>query len=290
MSQATEWSPGGPETLCADSIADRMLQALERDYLDTLQAGSKQSNNSPEEALKLPQGQSSVDYTRIGVSNEDAGASSAFATASASESIGADHPVQDTGKKEQQAELLLKKPCESREGEDSDSSSEHHAEFGYERLPSSEELPSPHSLSDEDAKSAQSFNTRKCRSRSTGSLECLPESSGHQGVDASGAAAGAQQAATRPPAESPRESESHGPPEEEPALRGEEQHQLTPPEKVEDSHREAFMDGEAPVAEQRPVLRGDMPLDEHSAAFITETMRGLSLQDPRRDVRAEPTA
>lgn len=292
MSQTTGWSPGGPGMQCADSIADRMLKALEMDYLDTLQADRKQPNISPEQALKLPQGQSSGGDISTEVFNEDAEASSALkeATAGASESTSADHPVQIPGKKKQRAELLLKHRCEPREKEDSDSNSEPDAEFAYERLPSSEELLSPHSVSDEDAESAQRSSTRSCSSRNTCSLERLPEPSGDQCVEASGTVVCASLAATDHPAGSPRDPESHALPEAEPIPEGEEHRKLTAPDEVEDPHRLASEGGDDPLAEQRPVLRGDMPLDEQSAAFISEIMRGLSLQNPRRDVQAEPTA
>lgn len=292
MSQTREWGIGQPAGLYGVSVADRMLQALESDYLYTLQAGERQRQSPAEEQPQLSQCRSTRDYEHSRVSPDD-GEPRCDLTNTSTEAIKyentalartyAEEGILQTG--------LLVTPGSDLAGQgELDSSAESVALFAYERL-SSTEGPPLYSLSDENSGCTQRCTPIRDGHREHGdSPEARNEASGNSDhtVEVSTGASSSREAAVvnssgvmaepQPPA--PAEAESLQPQEE--------RHLVVATGKGENRQWQTHSVPHAPGVEQRPAVRGDMPLDPQSVVFIIDVMRGLSVRDPRGEAGPKP--
>ncbi|KAL8428347.1 hypothetical protein Efla_007488 [Eimeria flavescens] len=284
MTETKEESPppsGGPGVL---SAADRLLQALEQDYLFTLQAGRRrEAAAQPEETHGGPGGEPS------GKSEADCKSEEEM-TEVTQPSLEAEAPACSLAGKETEEALGGRTYSEAAEQEDSASSwdeAEAEAEFAYQRLPSTEALHSPQSFCDDAADEAD--NDSAAAEQLAGHLADGEADSGPEGVLTGGLPAGEDDTSAfrakpkrasppfSPSSSSLKEEEVEGEREEEDEAKagepeaaeesGEERRQRTP------SHTAA-----AAAGRPRPLLLGERPLEPQSAAFISELAVGRRRQ------------
>ncbi|KAL8273148.1 hypothetical protein Esti_002906 [Eimeria stiedai] len=274
-----------------DTIADRLLEALRSDYLNTLRAEGRIQQN-PEEVFSS--------FSQLSQQMEGSGDSLERKHAAAKQSntimkdcakpAAEEDSATSVGEEEEASRGGLPRDMCGREAEDNDAEcdspveeAEPAVEFAYQRLPSVEELHSPQCFFDEAADENPSSSSPAA---SPSSAEGVWSGSHHATKDED-----FSQAATAAEQQAARASSSNGS-----SVRtarassfGSDEGKKGSPGFVAASDEEQEEEQQQPQpTRHRHLLLGERPLEPQAAAFIAEVMRGLALKDPRERAASDP--